>query len=86
MTAEREVEIREHRRNHAMLEPGQAAELLNELDALRRDRDALWQLLDNIDTLDDAAREYDDVFRKKTRTIIKKRWGIHDLDQSEKEK
>lgn len=48
-------------------------------------RDALWQLLDDIDTLDDAAREHDDVFRVQARQIQKRRWEIHNPeDHSER--
>ena len=42
--------------------------------------EALWQLLDDIDTLDDAAREHDSVFREQARAIQKKRWAIYNPD------
>jgi hypothetical protein len=48
-----------------------------ELVAAIRQRDALWALLDNIDTLDDACREHDDQFRKLTRAQIKRRFDIY---------
>lgn len=49
-------------------------------NAVRAQRDALWQLLDDIDTLDDSARGHDNVFRDKAREIQKKRWAIHNPD------
>ncbi len=46
-----------------------------------RQRDALWALLDDIDTLDDSASRFgnqsDSVFRRDARAIQKKRWDIH---------
>ena len=41
-----------------------------------KERDQLWQLLDNIDTLDDACRERDDKFRELSRVHLKKRFEI----------
>jgi rubrerythrin len=35
----------------------------------------LWQLLDDIDTLDDACRSDDAAFRRAVRAVIGKRWG-----------
>jgi len=40
----------------------------------------LWQLLDNIDTLDDSCREHDDLFRERTRSQQQKRFEIADSD------
>jgi hypothetical protein len=37
---------------------------------------ALWQLLDDIDTADDACRENDKAFRERARAIIKRRNDI----------
>lgn len=63
--------------------------LLSLRDALRRltgvtaegtsladQRDQLWQLLDDIDTLDDSCREFDAEFRDRVRAVQKKRWDI----------
>lgn len=36
--------------------------------------EALWQLLDDIDTLDDSCRERDDLFRERARVRLKKRF------------
>ena len=37
---------------------------------------ALWQLLDDIDTADDACREHDRTFRERVRALVKRRHGI----------
>ena len=44
-------------------------------------RAALWMLLDNIDTNDDACREHDDVFRKRAREQVKIRFDIWKPDE-----
>lgn len=49
----------------------------DELLVALRQRDALWQLLDNIDTLDDACREDDGRFRKLSRVHLKQRFEIY---------
>jgi len=36
----------------------------------------LWQLLDDIDTADDACREHDSTFRERAREIVKRRHEI----------
>jgi hypothetical protein len=41
---------------------------------------ALWQLLDDIDTADDACREHDRAFRERTREFIKRRHAILSSD------
>jgi deoxycytidylate deaminase/NTP pyrophosphatase (non-canonical NTP hydrolase) len=46
-------------------------------------RRALWALLDNIDTLDDASREDDLTFRRLARVQQQKRFDIWDPDDSE---
>ena len=48
----------------------------------------LWQLLDDIDTLDDAAKDSDKNFREVCYKIQQKRWDIYnpDLPQPKKEK
>lgn len=49
--------------------------------ALEKKKDevqTLWMLLDDIDTLDDAARENDAAFRKNCYEIQQKRWLIAD--------
>jgi hypothetical protein len=48
-----------------------------ELSLAVKQRDALWALLDNIDTLDDSCREHDDEFRKRTRVHLKRRFEIY---------
>lgn len=47
-----------------------------------RERQAfrLWMLLDDIDTLDDACRDRDDIFRAKVRQVQKKRFDLLDCD------
>ena len=40
----------------------------------------LWQLLDDIDTLDDACRDNDAVFRERVRKRVGKRMGIMSSD------
>ena len=37
----------------------------------------LWNLLDDIDTLDDAAKDDDTYFRKKCYELQQKRWSMH---------
>jgi hypothetical protein len=41
----------------------------------------LWKLLDDIDTLDDACKGNDEVFRDHVQKIQKKRWNILGEDQ-----
>ena len=40
----------------------------------------LWSLLDNIDTLDDAARDNDASYRAHTRAQQKRRWEVGQSD------
>lgn len=40
----------------------------------------LWMLLDDIDTLDDAAKNNDAIFRKQCYEIQQKRWKVYDPD------
>lgn len=58
----------------------EASQSALEMMVARREkqRDALWQLLDDIDTLDDSCREFDLAFRDLVREVQKKRWAIHD--------
>lgn len=51
---------------------------------LQEQRDALWQLLDDVDTLDDACRDNDAVFRERVRAVQKKRWDIYNPEAGEK--
>jgi hypothetical protein len=44
-------------------------------------RDSLWALLDNIDTLDDACRENDRAFRNFSRKHLRARFAIHNPEQ-----
>jgi|WetSurMetagenome_2_1015567.scaffolds.fasta_scaffold541515_2 hypothetical protein len=62
-------ELEKERSKRALLE--------KELAETVRQRDALWQLIDDIDTLDDQARSNNVFFRTKAREIQKKRWVIH---------
>ena len=55
---------------------------MNEIERLAKERDELWMLLDNIDTLDDACREHDDAFREMSRKHLRKRFEIHNPDAS----
>jgi NTP pyrophosphatase (non-canonical NTP hydrolase) len=52
----------------------EAERLRAEVRELKRQRKELWMLLDHIDTLDDACREHDDVFRNFTRKHQKRRF------------
>jgi Zn ribbon nucleic-acid-binding protein len=47
-------------------------------------RDALWQLLDNIDTLDDACREDDLSFRNLSRKHLLARFAIHNPEEGKR--
>jgi hypothetical protein len=49
----------------------------DELLVAIKQRNELWALLDNIDTLDDATREHDGKFRELTRRQLKKRFDIY---------
>lgn len=41
----------------------------------------LWQLLDDIDTLDDACKDNDKLFRDKCYKIQQKRWKIYNPEK-----
>jgi hypothetical protein len=76
LTPEHETEIRA--RFHSGRCSGlDIAYLLDELDAVRKDREDLWMLLDNIDTLDDACRSDDVRFRELTRRQQQRRFAIY---------
>ena len=47
------------------------------LELRTKQRDELWHLLDNIDTLDDACRENDSAFRELSRKHSKRRFEIY---------
>lgn len=47
------------------------------LAAAEAQRDALWRLLDDVDTLDDACREDDAAFRKRAYATQRKRFDIY---------
>lgn len=47
------------------------------VEELKRQRDALWALLDNIDTLDDACRSDDRGYRELARKHLKARFEVH---------
>jgi len=50
---------------------------------LEKQRDALWQLLDDIDTLDDSCRDDDHIFRERVRAVQQKRWEIYNREERE---
>jgi NTP pyrophosphatase (non-canonical NTP hydrolase) len=52
----------------------EAERLRAELREVERQRKELWMLLDHIDTLDDACRDHDDVFRNFTRKHQRRRF------------
>lgn len=56
-------------------------EAQDEIELLRRKAVALWDLLDDIDTLDDACRQDDHSFREATRTTQRRRFEIFSLDE-----
>ena len=49
-----------------------------EIKRLQDDVSVLWMLLDDIDTLDDGAKDNDALFRKACYKIQQKRWKIKD--------
>ncbi len=51
-----------------------------ELEHVKEQRLFLWNLLDNIDTLDDACKNDDALFRKAVREQQKRRWNISTSD------
>ena len=53
-------------------------ELAEQNEKLVEDVKMLWMLLDDIDTLDDAAKSDDSVFRKTCYKIQQKRWELPD--------
>jgi hypothetical protein len=55
--------------------------ILAENALLRDQRDQLWKLLDEIDTLDDSCRSDDGSFRYMTRRAQKRRFDIYDPDK-----
>ena len=59
------------------------SKLPSPLEAAVSARDALWMLLDNIDTLDDSCRDNDLAFRDAARREQKKRFHIYDPDKKE---
>lgn len=63
---------------------GRATLLEAERDAYVAQRDDLWALLDNIDTLDDSCRDDDRAFRDAARRQQKKRFDIYNPDAEEK--
>jgi hypothetical protein len=56
LTPEHEAEIHAEFRKSGRLSALSVAYLLDELNAVRNERNELWALLDNIDTLDELAR------------------------------
>ncbi len=56
-------------------------ELIEQIQQLEKQRDALWQLLDNIDTLDDSCREHDHAFRNLTRKHLRARFEIYNPEE-----
>lgn len=52
---------------------------------LESQRDNLWALLDNIDTLDDACRSEDGRFRELVRAQQKRRWAIYNPEEASHE-
>ena len=43
---------------------------------MTNDRERLWNLLDDIDTLDDMAKDSDDTYRTLVRRVVQKRFRI----------
>ena len=54
----------------------------DDLARLAQQRDALWMLLDNIDTLDDSCRDNDLGFRLRVRSRLRKRFDIFNPDDA----
>lgn len=61
----------------------EAESLRAEVRELKRQRKELWMLLDHIDTLDDACRDRDDVFRNFTRKHQRRRFEIWNPSDAE---
>jgi hypothetical protein len=61
-----------------MTREARAVDLELELELMMKQRDELWVLLDNIDTLDDGCRENDAAFRELARKHLRRRFEIHD--------
>ncbi len=55
-------------------------QLKAERDRFKAHAERLWQLLDNIDTLDDSCRDNDMAFRLNTRKHLKARFDIAGSD------
>lgn len=56
------------------------ADLRAERNAAQEDRSFLWQLLDDIDTIDDAAKDNDKRFRDMVRAVQQRRFEISRSD------
>ena len=83
LTSERETEIRAELRKSGLVSAMNVAYLLDELDAVREERRALWTLLDNIDTLDDACREDNERFRSLAYRQQRRRFSIYNPEAHE---
>jgi len=83
LTPKHEAEIHAEFRKSGRVSALNVAYLLDELNAVRKERRDLWALLDNIDTLDDACRDNDSQFRALVRTQQKRRWAIYNPEAHE---
>jgi hypothetical protein len=77
LTPEHEIQIRAELRKSGRVSALDVAYLIDELYAVSKEREELWMLLDNIDTLDDACRSDDARFRRLTRRQQRRRFDIH---------
>ncbi len=84
LTPEHEAEIHAEFRKSGRISSMDVAYLIDELNAVRREREVLWMLLDNIDTLDDACRSNDTRFRELARRQQKRRFGIYNPEAHER--
>jgi hypothetical protein len=60
------------------------SEMVKRIKELEKQRDSLWALLDNIDTLDDSCRENDRAFRDNSRKHLRARFEIYNPEEDKR--
>lgn len=71
------------KRRASLVPPSLKTPLSEDIEKLRKQRDALWALLDNIDTLDDACRDDNERFRSLTYRQQRRRFSIYNPEDHE---
>jgi len=71
------------KRRSMLVPPSLKANSTKTIDELRKQRDGLWALLDNIDTLDDACRGDNERFRSLTYRQQRRRFAIYNPEAHE---